>query len=214
MTKRPEPSFHLPGLLTEQQPSLHRASRGHKQAVGARKATSPEHLTTDVPSALLSCQDTRRKASAHPSNNWKQLQKILHSKALPAEVQRSPPKGTRAHAVAFGETRCLCAPGSPGLFFITFWAQHNSFSCTNLGPTYLPPPQNKVRHRAAAQRLDADKSTRRAEQGNSTYRQGRNKEEQQRRKRRKDAGKKEVQKMKSAREKTVGSRQDSRAMRR
>jgi len=64
-----------------------------------------------------------------------------------------------------------------------------------------------------AQRLDSDKSTQGAEEGKSAYRQDRKKEEQKRR-RRKDAGKKEVQKMKSAIEKTVGYRQDSKAMRR
>lgn len=64
-----------------------------------------------------------------------------------------------------------------------------------------------------AHRLDADKSTQGAEEGKSAYRQDRKKEEQKRR-RRKDAGKKEVQKMKSAIEKTVGYRQDSKAMRR
>jgi len=63
-----------------------------------------------------------------------------------------------------------------------------------------------------AHRLDADKSTQGAEEGKSAYRQDRKKEEQKRR--RKDAGKKEVQKMKSAIEKTVGYRQDSKAMRR
>jgi len=112
LPKRPEPLFRLPGLLTEHQASLHRASHGHKQAAGAGKAISPEHLTTDVPSALLSCKDTRRKASAPPSNNWKQLQKILHSKPVPADTQRSPSKFTRAYAVAFAGTRCLCAAGS------------------------------------------------------------------------------------------------------
>lgn len=61
--------------------------------------------------------------------------------------------------------------------------------------------------------MDADKSTQGAEEGKSAYRQDRKKEEQKRR-RRKDAGKKEVQKMKSAIEKTVGYRQDSKAMRR
>lgn len=65
-----------------------------------------------------------------------------------------------------------------------------------------------------AHRLDADKSTQGAEEGKSAYRQDRKKEEQKRRRRRKDAGKKEVQKMKSAIEKTVGYRQDSKAMRR
>ena len=66
-----------------------------------------------------------------------------------------------------------------------------------------------------AQRLDSDKSTQGAEEGKSAYRQDRKKEEQKRRRRRrKDAGKKEVQKMKSAIEKTVGYRQDSKAMRR
>ena len=65
--------------------------------------------------------------------------------------------------------------------------------------------------------MDADKSTQGAEEGKSAYRQDRKKEEQKRRRRRrrrKDAGKKEVQKMKSAIEKTVGYRQDSKAMRR
>ena len=61
--------------------------------------------------------------------------------------------------------------------------------------------------------MDSDKSTQGAEEGKSAYRQDRKKEEQKRR-RRKDAGKKEVQKMKSAIEKTVGYRQDSKAMRR
>ncbi len=45
---------HVAGLLTEQHPSRHRASPGHKQPAGAREAISPQHLTTHVPSALFS----------------------------------------------------------------------------------------------------------------------------------------------------------------
>ena len=85
---------HVAGLLTEQQPSRHRASPRHKQPAGARKAISPQHLTTHVPSALLSCTDTRTKATLHPSNDWQQLQKILQSKAIPGDVQWSPSKLT------------------------------------------------------------------------------------------------------------------------
>ena len=127
---------HVAGLLTEQQPSRHRASPGHKQPAGARKAISPQHLTTHVPSALLSCTDTRTKASLHPSNDWQQLHKILHAKAAPADAQRSPPQGTRAYAAASGEASCLCGACSGGLLWITSQPQQESFSspypCTSV----------------------------------------------------------------------------------
>ena len=127
---------HVAGLLTEQQPSRHRASPGHKQPAGARKAISPQHLTTHVPSALLSCTDTRTKASLHPSNDWQQLHKILHAKAAPADAQRSPPQGTRAYAAASGEASCLCGACSGGLLCITSQPQQESFSspypCTSV----------------------------------------------------------------------------------
>ena len=127
---------HVAGLLTEQQPSRHRASPGHKQPAGARKAISPQHLTTHVPSALLSCTDTRTKASLHPSNDWQQLHKILQAKAAPADAQRSPPQGTRAYAAASGEASCLCGACSGGLLCITSQPQQESFSspypCTSV----------------------------------------------------------------------------------
>ena len=135
---------HVAGLLTEQQPSRHRASPGHKQPAGAREAISPQHLTTHVPSALLSCTDTRTKASLHPSNDWQQLHKILHAKAAPADAQRSPPQGTRAYAAASGEASCLCGACSGGLLWITSQPQQESFSspypCTS-----VPFPTPKLR---------------------------------------------------------------------